>query len=76
MKRPALLLLVLTAACGPDEVDLTGIYRVDADLASMPCGTDTAVATPPIAIKFAKASFFGTEYFTYAQCDDLAGTMC
>lgn len=79
MKRLALLAAPLAAslaACGPDEVDLTGLYSVSADLASMPCGTDEAVMTPPLAIKFAKSNFFGTDFFTYAECMDLAGTMC
>ena len=70
------LIAALLAACGSDAVDLTGVYRVDSDVASMPCGTDAPVMTPPVALKFAKSNFFGTDYFSYSECDDIAGTMC
>lgn len=70
------LLCILLAACGPDEVDLTGMYRVDADLSSAPCGMDQPVATPPVALKFARSDYQGTSYFSYQECTDLAGTSC
>jgi hypothetical protein len=73
VKRAALIAL---AACGPDEVDLTGVYAVSADLASMPCGIDDAVMSPPVAIKFFKSAAATTDYFTYSECSDLAATMC
>ena len=72
----ALAAVVLLAACGPDEIDLTGIYRVDADVASMPCGGDQPVATPPPYLKFAKGAFLGAEYFSMLTCSDEAGTNC
>jgi hypothetical protein len=67
---------VVLAACGTDEVDLTGIYRVDADVGSMPCGADTPVAMPPPYLKFAKGEIFGSEYFAMLTCSDEAGTNC
>jgi len=75
VKRALLVSTLALVACN-DDVDLTGIYKVDADLASMPCGTDQAIMNPPVALKFAKADFFGAEYFSYQECTDLAGTMC
>jgi hypothetical protein len=75
MRRAALLVVVAVAACN-DDVDLTGIYKVDSNVASMPCGADAPIADPPVALKFAKANFFGAEYFSYQTCDDLAATMC
>ncbi|HUS31647.1 MAG TPA: hypothetical protein VMZ53_24255 [Kofleriaceae bacterium] len=75
MKRSLLLSVLVVASCN-DDVDLTGIYKVDADVASMPCGTDQAVTNPPVALKFGKGEFFGAEYFSYQECDDVAATMC
>jgi len=74
VKRFAALLVV--AACGTDEIDLTGIYRVDADVGSMPCGADTPLAMPPPYLKFAKGEIFGAEYFAMLTCSDEAGTNC
>lgn len=72
------LAFVLLAACGggSDGVDLTGMYRVDAALGSMPCGTDQPLATFPPFLKFAKDEFLGQEYFKYDGCQDEAGTDC
>jgi hypothetical protein len=73
MKR----LLLLLAACGTDEVDLTGLYRVDSDVASTgTCMNEQAVANPPVALKFAQGSLFGAEYFYYEECEDLTGSNC
>jgi hypothetical protein len=72
----ALAAVILLAACGPDEVDLTGMYRVDADVGSMPCGTDQPVMMPPPYLKFAKGEFLGAEYFAMLTCSDEAGTNC
>jgi hypothetical protein len=72
----AALLLVVLAACGSDNVDLTGMYQVTADVSSMPCGTDTAVAMAPAYLKFHKQNFVGTDYFVYDECNDAAGTDC
>jgi len=73
--RGALLFVVL-AACGSDNVDLTGIYQVTADVESMPCGTDTAAMMPPAYLKFHKQNFVGTDYFVYDECNDAAATDC
>lgn len=67
--------VVAVTACN-DDVDLTGIYKVEADVSSAPCGTDAPLMNPPAAIKFAKGEFFGAEYFSYQTCTDVAGTMC
>ncbi|HTL38066.1 MAG TPA: hypothetical protein VL326_33275, partial [Kofleriaceae bacterium] len=72
----ALAGLLALGACGPDEVDLTGIYKVEADLQSAPCGTDQPVTNPPVAVKFVKGEFFGATVYSYSECDDLAATMC
>lgn len=31
---------------------------------------------PPVALKFAKAELFGSDYFYYEECEDLAGANC
>ena len=72
----ALLLVCLLAACGPDEVDLTGVYRVDAHVASSPCGADQPVTGGPAYLKFRKDEFFGAEIFAYEECTDEAATDC
>ena len=75
MKRAALALML--AACGVDEVDLTGLYRVDADVSSTnSCDNDQPVTNPPIALKFSQGNLFGSEYFYYDECGDLAGANC
>jgi hypothetical protein len=76
MRRASPLLVLLAIAACNDDVDLTGIYKVDSDVSSMPCGSDAAIADPPVTLKFAKANFFGAEYFSYQTCDDLAATTC
>ena len=75
MKR-LLGIVVALAACGNDDVDLTGVYVVEADVASAPCGTDAPLMNPPAALKFAKGEFFGAEFFSYQTCTDVAATMC
>lgn len=72
--RLALAALVL-AAC-TSNVDLTGVYRVDTDVGSAPCGADTAIADGPPYLKFTKSSLLGTDYFAYDGCTDAAATMC
>ena len=75
MKRAALALAL--AACGPDEIDITGFYRVDADVSSTnSCDNDQPVAMAPVALKFSQGNLFGSEYFYYDECDDLAGINC
>jgi hypothetical protein len=81
VKRLALIAAAASVAAATlgacnDDVDLTGIYKVEADLQSMPCGMDQAVMDPPVALKFGKGEFFGAEYYSYQECDDLAATMC
>lgn len=54
-------------------VDLGGVYRVDANVVSAPCGNDQPVATPPAALQLIADETFG---FVYTRCTDEAGTMC
>ena len=68
--------LVSAAGCGSDDVDLTGVYRVDADVGSMPCGADQPVMTPPPYLKFEQQEIFGTKYFAMLECSDEAATNC
>jgi hypothetical protein len=63
-------------ACGTDPVDLTGVYRVDVALGSMPCGTDEPLATFSPFLKLAKDEFLGQSYFKYEGCTDEAGAEC
>ncbi|HWO20187.1 MAG TPA: hypothetical protein VNO30_15480 [Kofleriaceae bacterium] len=63
------------AACGGD-VDLTGVYRVDRAVASMPCGEDQPVVNPPAFLKFTKGDFLGIPFFSYDECTDAAATDC
>ena len=64
------------AACGGDDVDLTGVYRVDRAVASMPCGEDVPVADPPAFLKFSKGDLFGSPFYSYVECTDAAATDC
>ncbi len=75
MTRLVLLAVVVTA-CGSDDVDLTGIYRVDVAVESEPCGTDAPQNMPPAYLKLTKDSFFGADYFSMERCADAAGTDC
>ena len=70
------LAAVVLIACGEDEVDLTGVYRVDRDVASMPCGSDQPVMMPPPYLKFTKGEIFGSPYFAMEECADEAATNC
>ena len=67
--------LVLLAGCSSDT-DLSGVYRVDLDVDSMPCGNDQPAAMSPAYIKFNKVDFFGQTTFSFQTCDDAAGTNC
>ena len=73
MRYLALLVLV---GCGSDNVDLTGMYRVDGAVGSAPCGTDAPLQDAPAFLKFAKDEFLGQTYFKYDGCTDEAGTDC
>jgi hypothetical protein len=72
--RIAIALLAL-AACGPDDVDLTGVYRVDSAIGSAPCGTDATIEFAAF-VKFSKMELFGQEYFSYDGCADDTATEC
>lgn len=65
----------LTGACG-DEVDLTGVYEVDAVLASAPCGDDEPVTGGPAYLKFSRGELFGAPYYSYADCTDETASEC
>ena len=73
----AAAIVVLAAACGGGSsgVDLTGMYRVDVAVGSMPCGADNPITRPPF-LKFAKDDVLGQSYFKYDGCMDEAGTDC
>jgi hypothetical protein len=75
MKAVALGVL-LTACSGSDHVDLSGVYQVSVDVASMPCGMDQPVVMPPAYLHFVKMDLLGQSYFTYENCSDAAATMC
>lgn len=69
------LLLMLLGGCR-DEVDLTGIYVVDANVASAPCGVDLPVPDAPAYVKLAEEELFGSTYFSLSACTDETGTDC
>jgi len=77
----ALVLLVLLVGlvglvgCS-DDVDLTGIYRVNVAVKARPCGTDQPDGTASAFVKLSKANLFGTEFFSYDGCSDEAGEDC
>jgi hypothetical protein len=72
-----LVLVVALAACGgSDDVDLTGIYKVDVDVGSSPCGTDAPVIMAPAFLKFHQDDFLGAKFFAFDSCTDAAATMC
>ena len=75
MRVAVLIDLLAVAACGSDEVDLTGVYQVDTAVGSMPCGTDLDIEFADF-IKFSKMDLFGIDYFGYDDCTDAAGTDC
>lgn len=74
--RFAVVALLFACACGTDDVDLTGTYAITVDVASAPCGADTAVATGPSYLRFYKSEFSGQPFFQYDECLDLQLTMC
>ena len=78
MKLAALptLAATLATACSSDEIDLSGVYSVDSDVASMPCGNDTDVSPRPAFIKFDQVEFFGQTSWKFEDCTDGLGMMC
>ncbi len=77
MSRALLIAAVLCgiAGCGDDPIDLTGIYQVQSQVGSMPCGADMPVMMPAAYLKFHKENFFA-DYFTFDECKDAAATDC
>ena len=69
------LVLVLLIGCS-DDVDLTGVYEVQASVGGQPCGNDQPVASTPPYLKFYEMEFFGQEYFAYDGCTDAAASDC
>lgn len=67
-------LLLALAACS-DNVDLTGVYRVDRAVGSAPCGTDEPIEFAAV-VKFEEMELFGQEYFAYSGCTDESATEC
>jgi len=75
MRRNCELLVVFgCAGCADAYVDLTGVYRVDAEVASEPCGSDEPVAEPWPFLKFAESTVFSG--FWLQRCSDRATTNC
>jgi len=68
--------LLIVAACGTDDADLTGNYRVDTAVESEPCGADAPQADPPMFLRFTEDEFFGARFFSMEVCTDAAGTVC
>lgn len=66
---------VLLLGCASDQVDLTGTYRVDTAVGSMPCGTDASI-TFPAFVRFEKMDFIGNSFFAYDGCTDETATVC
>ena len=69
------LALLAVAACSSD-IDLGGVYSVDSDVSSEPCGIDMAVTPSPAFIKFEQTEFFGQTSWKFEDCSDGGGTMC
>lgn len=67
-------LLVALAGCTDNYVDLTGVYEVDLDVGSSPCGADTPVAQPWPFVKIAESTILTG--FWMRGCSDAATTVC
>ena len=74
--RPLHVIAIAALVAGCSDVDLTGIYRVDVDVASKPCGDDVPVTSGYAFVRLIKGELFGTEYFAYDGCNDEAGSDC
>src|SRR5688500_11357347 len=70
-----LVSLAAVAGCA-DDVDLAGMYRVDHDTASAPCGLDEAVTGGPAFLHFHEEEVYGQRYFTYDECRDAEAVDC
>jgi hypothetical protein len=75
MTRALLAIAALAAGCSDDPIDLTGIYEVQSQVGSSPCGADMPVMMPAAYLKFHKEKFFA-DYFAFDECTDAAGTDC
>jgi hypothetical protein len=73
--RYAIAACLVITACGSDPIDLTGVYRVDSAIGSMPCGTDATIDFAPF-VRFTKTDFLGAPLFQYDGCMDEAATDC
>ncbi|HEY5923844.1 MAG TPA: hypothetical protein VIV11_19320 [Kofleriaceae bacterium] len=69
-----LALIACCAACTQDFVDLTGVYRVDENVLSMPCGMDAPVAAPWPYLEIAESTQLAG--FWLRRCSDRATTNC
>ena len=75
MKHAVVVVVALTACDqSVNLVDLTGVYQVDADVGSKPCGTDTPVAQPAPFVTFAENDALGG--FWIRSCADRAAMNC
>ena len=76
---PLLLLAALATACGgSDEVDLSGVYAVDAHLADPGACENAAPVedSPGLSIRFTEQDFLGQTYYEWNWCADAAGESC
>jgi hypothetical protein len=73
MRTKLIAAATMLAACSPrvDEVDLTGVYRVDEAVGSAPCDVDLPVNAPAF-VKFERVD----DVFEYSGCTDAGGTSC
>ena len=76
MRRSCELALLVCAGCTADDfVDLSGVYRVDGNVVSMPCGTSPQpVSQPWPFLQFVESPDF-TGY-VLERCSDMAATNC
>ncbi|HEY4181787.1 MAG TPA: hypothetical protein VGM90_33315 [Kofleriaceae bacterium] len=72
----AFVAVVLLAACGNNDVDLTGAYEITSEVDSMPCGADQPVTNGAAFLVFKSDELFGTKYFTFSECADAEATDC
>ncbi|HVK82623.1 MAG TPA: hypothetical protein VM513_00880 [Kofleriaceae bacterium] len=71
----AAVFVFVVAGCS-EPVDLSGMYRVDTQVASSPCGDDRQVAVPIAYVRFNRGEFLGAEFYAYDECKDAEGTDC
>jgi hypothetical protein len=67
-------LVVVASACSTTEIDISGVYDVDTDVASEPCGNDQPVAQPwPFVELLQNDLVYG---YWMKSCSDQAATNC